>query len=160
MGLMTFSTGLIAQGIHCSITTPDRLIYKMKINNSIAILCLFFLLPCVFLLAAVQPCKGATQTRVAITGNKWIINGQPVLADSPAEGLLMNVRMVNAVFEDTGPYADDHLKGFDPETNTERFVQQIPEYVDHRARAFTISLQGDFPSNEGAVNSAYNADGR
>jgi hypothetical protein len=50
-----------------------------------------------------QSCQnGGGKTIVEIQGSKWVINGEPVLKGSPAEGLLMNVRMVNAVFEDEG----------------------------------------------------------
>jgi hypothetical protein len=70
-----------------------------------------------------------------------------------AEGLLLNVRMVNAVFEDTKRPA------FDAEANTDEFLSQLPSYVSHGVRAFTICLQGGMPGYEGAVNSAFNPDG-
>lgn len=102
----------------------------------------------------------ASETVVAIKGSQWLINGQPILKGSPAEGLLMNVRMVNAVFEDTGPMAKEHLpQDFDPEGNTDRFIARIPDYYAHGVRGFTISLQGGIPGYEAAVNSAFNADG-
>lgn len=99
-------------------------------------------------------------TKVTIQGSKWLINGHPVLEGSLAEGLLVNVRMVNAVFEDSGPLGKDSLPGFDPDENTAQFIAQIPDYYAHGVRGFTISLQGGFPGYEGAVNSAFNADGR
>jgi hypothetical protein len=99
-------------------------------------------------------------TTVSIKGNRWLINGEPVLKGSPAEGLLVNVRMVNAVFEDSGPAAKENLgKDFDPDENTARFIAQIPDYYAHGVRGFTICLQGGLPGYEGAVNSAFNADG-
>jgi hypothetical protein len=99
------------------------------------------------------------ETKVTIRDNRWLINDQLVHKGSPAEGLLMNVRMVNAVFEDTGPHVKEHVTDFDPDENTSRFINQIPEYVAHGVRAFTISLQGGLPGYEGAVNSAFDADG-
>ncbi|HEU5117616.1 MAG TPA: serine hydrolase, partial [Isosphaeraceae bacterium] len=69
------------------------------------------------------------------------------------EGLLMNVRMVNAVFEDRG------RPDLDPGAITERFLEKLPEYARHGVRAFTIGLQGGMPGYEGAVNSAFNPDG-
>ena len=48
----------------------------------------------------------------------------------------MNVRMVNAVFEDR------NRPDFDPEANTDEFIAQIPDYVAHGVRAFTLCLQG------------------
>lgn len=101
-----------------------------------------------------------SKTIVSIRGDQWQVNGQPILAGSPAEGLLVNARMVNAVFEDKGPAAVEHLpQDFDPDENTARFISRIPDYYDHGVRAFTISLQGGMPGYEGAVNSAFNADG-
>jgi len=84
---------------------------------------------------------------------QWIINGETTHPGSPAEGLLLNVRMVNAVFEDT-----KRLE-FSPVTNTERFIAQIPHYSRKGVRAFTVSLQGGMPGYEGAVNSAFRQDG-
>lgn len=65
----------------------------------------------------------------------------------------MNVRMVNAVFEDA------KRKDFDPEANTNEFLAALPDYVTHSVRAYTIGLQGGFPGYEGAVNSAFAPDG-
>jgi hypothetical protein len=101
-----------------------------------------------------------SKTIVSIRGEQWLLNGEPMLAGSPSEGLLVNTRMVNAVFEDKGPAALEHLpQDFDPDENTARFISRIPDYYDHGVRAFTISLQGGMPGYEGAVNSAFNADG-
>lgn len=119
----------------------------------------------VFALVVVVCSNGAalartgSHTKVAIKDGRWAINGEWTHPDSPAEGLLMNVRMVNAVFEDTGSTAKSHLPGFDPDENTDNFIRQIPDYAAHGVRAFTISLQGGFPGYEGAVNSAFNAGG-
>ncbi|HEX42557.1 MAG TPA: hypothetical protein ENN81_10945 [Phycisphaerales bacterium] len=65
----------------------------------------------------------------------------------------MNVRMVNAVFEDRG------RTDFDPNANTDEFITAIPAYVSQGVLAFTLNLQGGFPGYEGAVNSAFNEDG-
>lgn len=119
----------------------------------------FFLIGIGIFLGCAFPRFTDSGTKVSIKENRWLINGQPVHDGSPAEGLLMNVRMVNAVFEDTGPFGKDYNAGFDPEENTTRFITQIPGYVAHGIRGFTISLQGGFPGYEGAVNSAFNADG-
>jgi hypothetical protein len=72
---------------------------------------------------------------------------------SKSEGLLMNVRMVNSIFEGSSK------PKFDPETNTEEFIRRIPAYVSLGIRGFTICLQGGFPGYEGAVNSAFDRDG-
>jgi CubicO group peptidase (beta-lactamase class C family) len=93
------------------------------------------------------------ETRVAIEKGKWHLNGALTYRGAKAEGLLMNVRMVNSTFEDT------NRPEFDPEANTARFIEQIPNYTAHGIRAFTLNLQGGMPGYEGAVNSAFDAAG-
>jgi CubicO group peptidase (beta-lactamase class C family) len=61
--------------------------------------------------------------------------------------------MVNATFEDR------HRPDFDAEANSDEFMAQIPDYIAHGVRGFTLNLQGGMPGYEGAVNSAFNADG-
>ncbi len=98
-------------------------------------------------------------TRVSIRGDKWYFNDSIVNKGTPAEGLLMNVRMVNSVFEDRGNGFEKIIPVFDPMANTEAFIRKIPEYVSCGVNAFTISLQGGTPGYEGAINSAFEADG-
>jgi CubicO group peptidase (beta-lactamase class C family) len=97
--------------------------------------------------------KELGRTRVSIKGTRWYLNGRPTYPAAEVEGLLMNVRMVNAVFEDR------KRPGFDAEKNTDKFIAVILDYVAHGVRAFTLNLQGGFPGYEGAVNSAFNPDG-
>ncbi len=92
-------------------------------------------------------------TRVSICDGRWYLNDGITYPGAKAEGLLMNVRMVNAVFEDRG------RPEFDPEANTDEFIAHIPDYVAHGVRAFTLGLQGGMPGYEGAVNSAFEPDG-
>jgi len=92
--------------------------------------------------------------QVALRTGRWLINGRPTHPGSAAEGLLMNVRMVNAVFEDR------HKPDFDPEANADRFIARIPDYAAQGVNAFTVCLQGGMPGYEGAVNSAFEPDGR
>jgi CubicO group peptidase (beta-lactamase class C family) len=92
-------------------------------------------------------------TRVSLANGSWRINDRVTYPGTLAEGLLMNVRMVNSVFEDvTRP-------DFDADANTQEFIDQISQYVAHGVRAFTLNLQGGDPGYEGAVNSAFHADG-
>ncbi|HKJ68126.1 MAG TPA: hypothetical protein VKA68_09250, partial [bacterium] len=108
------------------------------------------LLPGMFFLTG---CFQQGGTTVGIEGTRWYINGKITYPESPAEGLLLNVRMVNATFED----AKD--PDFDPEANTRQFLDHLSEYVRAGVRAFTLNLQGGFPGYEGAVNSAFRPDG-
>lgn len=99
------------------------------------------------------------QTNISIDNSIWLINAEPINSGTPADGLLMNTRMVNSVFEDRNPDSSDLPSGFDPDENTNAFIQSIPEYTGLGVNAFTVSLQGGFPGYEGAINTAFNADG-
>ncbi len=101
--------------------------------------------------APLTAAQGATQ--VAISGDQWMINGVPTHPGTAAEGLLMNVRMVNATFEDSSK------PDFDPEANANRFIAAIPSYAEQGVDAFTLNLQGGMPGYEGAINSAFESDG-
>jgi CubicO group peptidase (beta-lactamase class C family) len=93
------------------------------------------------------------RTKVAVKEERWWLNGEVTNRGARAEGLLINVRMVNSVFEDR------NKPDFDPEANTNRFLSHVPEYAAHGVRAFTICLQGGRPRYEGALNSAFDPDG-
>ena len=93
------------------------------------------------------------RTHIAVRGEQWYINDALTYSGAAASGLLMNVRMVNAVFEDAAQ------PEFDAEANTNAFLAKIPEYAAHGVRAFTLCLQGGMPGYEGAVNSAFAPDG-
>jgi hypothetical protein len=95
----------------------------------------------------------AGATTVSLNKTQWQINGKVTDPGTVAEGLLMNVRMVNSTFEDA------KRPDFDPNENTSRFILKIPQYHACGVRAFTLNLQGGFPGYEGAVNSAFTPDG-
>lgn len=98
---------------------------------------------------AANPATLVARTRVTIDGHRFRINGAITYPGQTAEGLLMNVRMVNSVFEDT------NRPWFEPSANTDEFLNRMREYVSLGVRAFTVSLQGGYPGYEGAVNSAF-----
>jgi hypothetical protein len=106
---------------------------------------------CVLLAAPVS--ATSQRTHISIADSQWHLNGRITYPETSSEGLLMNVRMVNAVFEDKA------RSGFDADENTSEFVNIFPVYMAHGVRAFTISLQGGFPGYEGAINSAFNPNG-
>ncbi|MEZ5944461.1 MAG: serine hydrolase [Planctomycetaceae bacterium] len=95
----------------------------------------------------------AEGTEVSISGTRFLLNGQPTNPETPCEGLLMNVRMVNATFEDAG------RQEFDPAENTAEFIAKLDDYAAHGVNAFTLNLQGGMPGYEGAINSAFEPDG-
>jgi hypothetical protein len=102
-------------------------------------------------LSAVSIAAGATT--VSISGTRWQINNEITCRGTAAEGLLMNVRMVNSTFEDR------KRPDFDSDENSSRFIAKVPEYNSFGVGAFTLNLQGGFPGYENAVNSAFNPDG-
>ena len=104
----------------------------------------------IFLLYLISNAAGATT--VSIDKTQWYINSNITYPGAPAEGLLMNVRMVNSTFE-------DRERDFDSDENTSRFISKIPEYNTYGVRAFTLNLQGGFPGYEGAINSAFRPNG-
>jgi hypothetical protein len=99
--------------------------------------------------AEAPPARFVATTRVTVDGTRFRINGAITYRGKPAEGQLMNVRMVHAVFEDT------NRPEFDPAANTQEFVARMPEYVSLGVRAFTVGLQGGWPGYPGFINTAF-----
>jgi hypothetical protein len=117
-------------------------------------------------LSAVLPLRGLAQTRqteVTIRGDAFYINGRPTYPgrtfnEKRVEGLLMNSRMVQGIFDDLNPetasrwvYPD--TKRWDPDRNTTEFIAAMPEWKRHGVLAFTINLQAEVleAGDEGAV---------
>ena len=63
-----------------------------------------------------DPAALVARTRLSIDGARFRINGSITYPSQTAEGRLMNVRMVNSVFEDPG------RPSFDPSANTDELV--------------------------------------
>jgi endonuclease/exonuclease/phosphatase family metal-dependent hydrolase len=97
--------------------------------------------------------SNAKQTCVSIKKDKWFINGNITYPGAEAQGLLMNMRAVNATFEDR------NKPEFKTNENTDHFLKALPGYITQGVRAFTLNLQGGMPGYEGAINSAFNPDG-
>src|SRR5580765_2550173 len=95
------------------------------------------------------------RTEVSIRGEQFLINGKPTYAGRTykgmkIEGLLMNVRAVQAIFDDLNPetrskWAYPDTKKWDPERNVSEFVAALPEWREHGVQAFTVNLQGGSP---------------
>jgi hypothetical protein len=103
-------------------------------------------------------------TKVGINGTDFLINGQVSNQGTPAQGLLMNSRMVQALFDDENPstlgkrkYPDSGT--WDPERNVNEFVTALASYRDHGLNAVTVGLQGGFPGYPGNVTTAFKPDG-
>ncbi len=99
-------------------------------------------------------CQIISRTKVEIKEGGWAINGELTYPNTEAEGLLLNVRMVNVTFEDlVNP-------DFDSKSNTDLFLRKISEYKKAGINTFTISMQGGMPGYDGAINSAFRPDGK
>jgi hypothetical protein len=113
------------------------------------------------------------KTTVAIAGDRFLINGRPTYAGRTwrgmrIEGLLMNSRMVQGIFDDLNPetrgrWAYPDTKQWDAERNTREFIAAMPEWRRHGLLSFTIGLQGGSPQgysqDQPWHNSAFDADG-
>jgi hypothetical protein len=113
------------------------------------------------------------QTIITIDGDRFLINGRLTYAGRswrgmPIEGLLMNSRMVQGVFDDLNPetrgrWAYQDTKRWDPERNTREFIAAMPSWRRHGLLSFTINLQGGSPEgysqDQPWHNSAFNANG-
>src|SRR5919112_472801 len=92
------------------------------------------------------------KTEVSIRGDQFLINGRLTYRGKTwkghkIEGLLMNSRMVQGIFDDRNPetvtkWAYPDTKKWDPERNVREFVASMPEWRKHGLLSFTINLQG------------------
>jgi hypothetical protein len=111
---------------------------------------------------------------IAIDGTRFLADGKPTYQGTewqtkPIEGLLMNSRMIQAIFDDecqhtrkSWVYPDTGV--WDPDRNTNEFCAQLPTYRAYGLLAVTVGLQGGgaiFAPEvyDHYVNSAYRPDG-
>ncbi len=113
------------------------------------------------------------RTTVSIDGDAFRINGRPTYRGrswkgKKIEGLLLNTRMVQGVFDDANPetvsrWAYPDTKRWDPERNTQEFLAAMPEWKRHGVLSFTINFQGGSPQGYSKeqpwINTAFEADG-
>jgi hypothetical protein len=102
-------------------------------------------------MAAAAPAR----TEVSIRGEQFLLNGKPTYAGRfyqgmKIEGLLMNVRAVQAIFDDLNAgtrskWAYPDTGQWDPERNVREFLAALPEWRRHGLLAFTVNLQGGSP---------------
>lgn len=112
-------------------------------------------------------------TNVNIVEDAFFINGEITYAgryfeDKKIEGLLLNSRMVQGIFDDRNPetvrlwdYPDTGK--WDPERNTREFLAAMPIWRAYGILAFSINLQGGSPEGYSKKqpwhNSGIEADG-
>ncbi|MBW7997391.1 MAG: hypothetical protein FVQ81_12625 [Candidatus Glassbacteria bacterium] len=124
-------------------------------------------------LAASRASGTRQRTVVGIDGDGWTINGRPTYEGRTwngrrIEGLLLNSRMIQGVFDDANPetvgrwtYPDTGR--WDPERNTREFLAAMPAWRAHGLLAFTINFQGGSPQGYSKLqpwhNSAFKSNG-
>ncbi|MCS6861830.1 MAG: hypothetical protein NZT92_16110 [Abditibacteriales bacterium] len=113
------------------------------------------------------------KTEVSIHGDMFYINGRPTYEGRTwqgfkIEGLLMNARLVQGIFDDLNPetrkqWAYPDTGTWDAERNTREFIAAMPEWRKHGLLALTLNLQGGNPRGYGRDqpwhNSALTEDG-
>ena len=97
----------------------------------------------------------ARKTAVAIDGDTWLINGKPTYEGRTwqghrIEGLLLNSRMANGIFDDLNPltrplWAYPDTGEWDAERNTRELIAALPTYRQHGLTAICVNLQGASP---------------
>jgi hypothetical protein len=97
----------------------------------------------------------APRTVVSIEGDRFLINGRPTYEGrlwrgKKIEGLLMNSRIVQGVFDDLNPetvsrWAYPDTGKWDAERNNREFLAAMPVWRAHGLLAFTINFQGGSP---------------
>lgn len=113
------------------------------------------------------------KTAVSIIDDAFYINGEITYPGrfyqgNKVEGLLLNTRMVQGIFDDRNPetihlweYPD--TGEWDPERNTREFLSAMPTWRAHGVLAFTLNLQGGSPEGYSKAqpwhNSGIEADG-
>jgi hypothetical protein len=115
----------------------------------------------------------APKTTLTIEGDKFLINGQPTYAGrtwqgKKIEGLLMNARMVQGVFDDLNPdtvsrWAYPDTGKWDAERNNREFLAAMPVWRAHGLLSIAINFQGGSPEgyskNQPWSNPAFAPDG-
>src|SRR3954452_5072448 len=97
----------------------------------------------------------AQKTEVSIHGDQFFLNGKPTYRGRTwnglrIQGLLMNSRVVQGIYDDANPetakrWAYKDSGTWDPERNTREFIAAMPEWRRNGLLAITINLQGGSP---------------
>jgi hypothetical protein len=151
--------------------------YTVKLAEHVSLVCSICLLASeIGAFSAAKPdqaTQGPRQTSVSIRGDEFYINGHLTYPGRQwhgykIEGLLLNARMVQGIFDDRNSvtvsrWAYPDTQRWDPERNTREFIAAMPEWRRHGLLAFTLNLQGGSPqgysNDQPWHNSAIEADG-
>jgi hypothetical protein len=116
--------------------------------------------------------SSAAKTLVEIKGDQFYINNRPTYPGrtwngNKIEGLLINSRMVQGIFDDRNPetvnsFAYPDTKKWDADRNNREFVENMPLWYSYGLNCFTLNMQGGSPSGYGTskcLNTGFNPDG-
>jgi hypothetical protein len=133
---------------------------------------IIIVLACCLLVFKTKTVFSQGRTVVSIQGADFYINGKPTYPGVTwngvrMEGLLMNSRMVQGIFDDLNPGTRERFiypdtKRWDPDRNTNEFVAAMSDWKAHGLLAFTLNLQGGSPTgygNKAWVNTAFDSTG-
>ncbi len=91
-------------------------------------------------------------TEVAVDGTRFVVDGRVTYEGASwsgvsVEGLLLNSRMIQAVFDDANPVTREHWRypdtgAWDPDRNTDEFCAALPEYRRHGLLAMSETVRG------------------
>jgi hypothetical protein len=128
--------------------------FHFSVRNLFFLLCPGIVLGWVDLTQA-QTDRPVRQTAVSIHKEAFHINGEPtykgrIWNKHKIEGLLLNSRMVQAIFDDLNPQTRNQWKypdtgKWDAERNTKEFLDAMSDWRKHGLSAITLNLQGGSP---------------
>lgn len=110
-------------------------------------------------------------TSVSIQNEQFLINGKltysEIATSKPeANGLLMNARFIQGIFDDAadpGRFARWGNDSWDPSAHTDGLIAALPEWYGYGLRAFTVGFQGGGPcftvKNNTIDNNPFGEDG-
>jgi hypothetical protein len=89
-------------------------------------------------------------TVVSIHGDRFFVNGAELYRHRPVHGLLLNSRMIQAVWDDRNPqtnptFAYPDTRRWSAQRNTNEFVRALPVYAAWGLRCVTVGFQGGNP---------------
>jgi hypothetical protein len=130
----------------------------------------------VAVMSGLQPSSASAvkrSTDVSIHGESFFINGKPtyegrIWQGKRIEGLLLNARLVQGIFDDmnaetVGRWAYPDTGRWDANRNTREFIAAMPQWRGNGLLCFTINLQGGNPQgyskSQPWFNSAITPDG-
>jgi len=133
---------------------------------------LFFWI-CILLLNFDLSAQHKNSTVVSIKDDQFFINGKPTYENVywngyKIEGLLLNSRMVQGIFDDMNPVTSNNwiypdTKKWDAGRNTNEFIQNMEKWKSYGLLSFTINMQGGSPQGYSNLqpwnNSSYTEDG-